>query len=149
MPAKKILPKILLILGFLALFAIVRYRAPLKEKLLFNIEKIKAHKDNFFFESGPGMERRRPVSLLERETELRLYVGEPFNNFSAQDWREFWDIVYGVYAIEPPEKNGLPKKMRQFTRDEIALELMQKYPQPFANFKEEHWKIFFGIVLKK
>jgi hypothetical protein len=38
--------------------------------------------DNFFFQAGPRAERRRPISLLVKETELKLYVGEPFRDFT-------------------------------------------------------------------
>ncbi len=149
MPVKKILPKILIIFGFLALFMIVSYRSAIKEKLTFQFEKLKTHTDNFFFKSGPGMQRRPPLSLLQRETELRLYIGEPFNSFSEKQWQEFWDVIYEAYPRGAPEKEGLPRKMRQLTEDEIAFELIELYPRPFANFREGHWRIFFGIVLKK
>jgi len=149
MSAKKILPKIFLFLGFLALFIIVRYRVFLRERLLFEFERAKIHIDNFFFETGPGVTRKKPLSLLEREAELKLYVAEPFRSFSDNDWREFWDIIYLPQPIERLEKKGLPNKMRQLSEDEIAFELMERYPQPFANFREEHWKMFFGIIFKK
>lgn len=149
MPVKKIFPKILLIFGFLTLFIIIAYRASIKDKWLFNLEKLKIHADNFFFKSGPGFERRPPISLLQKETELEVYLGEPFKSFSEKDWQEFWKIIYGAYPREIPEKKGLPKKMRQLSEDEIAYELTQLYPEPFNYFKEEHWKALFGIILKK
>ena len=145
MPIKKILPKLVLTCGFLALFTIIIYRAALKDKWRFNLERIKIYFDNFFYQG----ERHPPLSLLQKETELKLYVGEPFRDFDQEQWKQFWGIVYGASAEEPPEKEGLPKKMRQLTQDEVAFELMQRYPQPFANFRAEHWGIFFGIIFKK
>ena len=146
---KRILPKILLIAGFLALYLILKYQTSIKEFWSFNLEKIKIYFDNFFSAQGSGLERHRPLSLIEKETELKLYVGQPFIDFSQKDWREFWNLIYGVFPEKTPEKPGLPKRVRQLTTDETAFELMSLYPNPFSYFKEEHWRIIFSIILRK
>lgn len=146
---RRILPKLSLIIGFFCIYLIIRYQNPIKDFLSFNLEKIKIHFYNFFYESGSGLTRRRPIIFIEREIELKLYIGEPFRDFTKKDWDEFWNIIYGVFPKDAPEKEGLPRKVRQLTEDEIASELMSRYPQPFAYFNESNWKIFFGIVLKK
>lgn len=146
---KRIPPKILLIVGFLALYLILKYQSSIKEFWSFNLEKIKIYFDNFFSAQGSGLERRRPLSLIEKETELKLYVGQPFIDFEEKDWKEFWNLIYGVFPGEIPEKPGLPKRVRQLTENEIAFELMSLYSNPFVYFKEEHWRIFFSIILKK
>jgi hypothetical protein len=143
---RPILPKILLVIGFLALFLIIKYQNSIKDLWLFNLEKLKIHLDNFL---NPQIERRRPITLLDREDELRLYIGEPFRNFTPEDWDWFWDIVYGVFPEGEPQKKGLPKGMRQLNFNEISSKLMSRYPQPFTYFKKEHWNIFFGIIFKK
>lgn len=145
---KRFLPKILLAFGFLTLFLIIKYQNSIKDIWSFNLEKVKIYFDNFFYQTSSQPKRHRPLSLMERETELKLYIGEPFRDFTQNDWNEFWNLIYGAFPKEAPKK-GLPKKMRQLTPDEIAFELMSRYPSPFAYFKESHWQIFFGIVLKK
>lgn len=148
MPFKKILPKILLVVGLLALLVIVGYRNQISEFLSFNLKKVKIHTDNFFYESGSGAKRHKPITLLEKETQLRLYVGEPFRSFNRKDWGEFWSIVYGAYPMDRPEKEGLPRRIRQMGQEELAYELALRYPQPFAYFTSEHWKVFFSIIFK-
>lgn len=138
-----------MILGFPALFLIIKYQSSIKEAWLFNLEKVKIYFDNFFSDSDAQTARRRPLSLAERETELKLYIGEPFKDFTPADWNEFWNLIYGRFSKENPDRQSLPKKMRQLTLDEIAYELMYRYPQPFAYFTESHWKIFFSIIAKK
>lgn len=149
MPFKKFLPKIFLLAVLLVLLVVIRYREEIRQFSSFNLEKLKIHKDNFFAESGPGLKRRRPVSLLQKETELALYVGEPFRSFKKKDWREFWKIIYGVYPLDGPQEPGLPPKFRQMQQDELSYELVVRYPQPFAYFSPEHWRILFSIIFGK
>lgn len=149
MRGKRLLPKVLLIAGILALFLILKYQNALKETRLFNLEKARIHFDNFFYFAGSKPQRKRPVALEQKETELKLYVGEPFRDFSSEDWKSFWDLVYGARPKDDPEKPGLPRRVRQLTADEIAAELISLYPAPFVFFSEAHWESFFGIIFKK
>lgn len=142
-------PRIFLISGIILLILIIKYQNVIRDVWLFNLGKFRIYFDNFFYETSSGPRRHRPLSLLERETELKLYIGEPFRNFSQRDWNKFWNLIYSAFPRETPERQGLPKRMRQLTLDEIASELMLLYPQPFTYFKESHWNTFFGIVLKK
>lgn len=146
---KKALPRISLFVAFLALVIIIKYREEIRRFSSFNLYKIKIHADNFFYGAGPAKKRHQPVSSLQKQTELELYVGEPFRSFSKQDWRKFWEIIYGAYPMEPPERPGLPARVRQMDRDELAYELAMRYPQPFAYFTPEHWRIFFSIIFTK
>lgn len=149
MRPNRVLPKILLIVGFSILFLIIKYQDSIKDFASFNLEKMKIHFDNFFSEEDSRITRHRPFSLLEKETELKLYIGEPFKSFTREDFNEFWHLIYGTFPKDIPDREGLPRKTRQLTSDEIAFELMSLYPQPFAYFKSEHWQTFFDIVLKK
>lgn len=149
MPFKRFLPKVLLIAGFAVLFLIIVYQSPIKDIWLLNLERLQIYIDNFFNAAGPEPRRQRPISLLQKEIELKLYIGEPFKGFSETDWNDFWRFVYGGYPKELPGKQGLPMKMRQLTTDEIASELAFRYPQPFAYFTERHWKTFFDILFAK
>lgn len=141
--------RILLLLGFAALFAFIMYREQIKGLFIFGSDRVKATADNFFDPSASQVKRRRPVSLLERETELQLYIGEPFRDFNKQDWEWFWDLLYGVFPKDAPEREGLPKKYRQLTTGEIADQLIERYPQPFFNFTESNWQMFFQVAFKK
>ena len=145
---KRIIPKILLLLGFLLLFIILRYQGVIKEFSSFNFARLSIYWDNFFYFSGDEPKRNPPISLLEKETELKLYIGQPFKDFTLEEWGQFWRLVYGAFPKENPGKS-LPKKVRQLTEEEMAGELQSLYPQPFAFFKEEQWRIFFGLLLKK
>ena len=145
----RIIPKVLLPLGFLVLFLAVKYQRPLKDFWAFAVESAEIHFNNLFYQVDSEAGRHRPITLLETETELKLYIGEPFRSFNQRDWDGFWRLIYAGFPREAPPRGGLPNKMRQLTLDEIASELMARYPEPFAYFKDEHWKMFFGIVLKK
>lgn len=145
----RIIPKALLLSGFLALFLVVKYQQTLKDFWGFAVETAEAHFNNLFYQADSQTDRHRPVSLIEAETELKLYIGEPFRSFNQRDWDGFWRLIYAGFPRGAPPREGLPNKMRQLTLDEIASELMARYPEPFTYFKDEHWKMFFGTVLKK
>lgn len=145
----RILPKVLLPLGFLVLFLAVKYQHPLKDFWGFVLETAEIRFNNLFYQANSEAERHRPVSLLETETELKLYIGEPFRHFNQKEWNGFWRLIYAGFPRGVPPREGLPNKMRQLTLDEITSELTARYPEPFSYFKDEHWKMFFGIALKK
>lgn len=145
----KILPRLLLAIGVFALALIFNYRESIRDLSSFNIQKLRIYIDNFFYEAGKEPSRRRPVSLLNKETELKLYIGAPFRDFTRSEWDDFWNLIYGGFPKEEPERKGLPKRNRQLTLDEIASELAQRYPSVFAYFKEKHWRMFFGLILEK
>lgn len=150
---RRFLPKILLLFGFLLLILVIKYPGEIqslsKDIIFLNFERLKIYFNNFFYYIGSQPKRKPPLSLLTKETELRLYIGEPFKSFSQNDWDKFWNLIYGVFPKEHPERQGLPKKLRQLTQDEIIYELSSSYPQQFANFRQQHWEIFFGIIFKR
>lgn len=145
----KILPKIFLATGVITLFLIVRYQNEIKSFI--NHLKVTSgiYLDNFFFEVGSNVQRRRPISLQKKETELLLYIGEPFRNFTPEDWKEFWNIIYGGFLKPHPESPNLPKLKRQLTEEEIILELKNLYPTPFVLFTTANWQLFFDIIYRK
>ena len=149
MPFKRLLPKFLLVVGFLSLSLIIIFQVRIKDLLGISYGRAVEYANYILFDLNFEFKRQRPLSLLERETELKLYIGEPFRDFNRSDWEKFWNITYGIFPKSNPKQPGLVGKRRQLTEDEIAYELKEMYPQPFAYFQQEHWKIFFGIVLKK
>lgn len=137
----------MLIFGFLALFLIIAFQGVIRNFISLNQQKLKIHKDNFFVYSNEEVIKRpRPLTTAKVDSALEVYIGRPFVNFSEEEWEEFWKIIYGVYPKDEPERPGLPRKLRQLTEEEIASELIARYPQPFRNFREEHWNEFFKII---
>jgi hypothetical protein len=149
MSFKRLLPSISLVIGFLVLALIFQFRDTIKDGLAFNLGKLGIYFDNFFSPVGSPPKRSRPLSLLQKETELKLYIGEPFRDFNKADWEKFWNVIYGGFPLEDAPREGWPKKIRQLADDEIAEKLARLYPQPFEYFKEEHWKIFFQVISKR
>jgi len=146
---KRLLPKVFLIIGFLSIFLLIKYQGSIKDLWLHHAERFKIYYDNFFFQFSQDLERRRPVTLVEREEELKAYIGEPFISFTHSDWNKFWNLIYSGFPKVDPQRPDLPKKMRQLSEDEIADELMSLYPQPFAFFKDSHWRILFSIIFNR
>ncbi|MFA4854578.1 MAG: hypothetical protein WC616_04415 [Candidatus Omnitrophota bacterium] len=149
MSFKRLLPKILLVAGFLSLLFIIKYQGQIKDLLWVNLDKAKDYVDYVSYDLNYEAKRHRPVSLLVRETELKLYIGAPFRDFNRGDWEKFWNIIYGIFPKAGPKEPGLVSKRRQLTEDEITYELIKMYTQPFNYFREEHWKMFFSIIFKK
>ncbi|MDD5432344.1 MAG: hypothetical protein PHO70_05080 [Candidatus Omnitrophica bacterium] len=149
MLSKKIGIKLFLIFGFVSLFLIFKFQGVLKDKGGFSLEKAKINFDNFFAKANPNLERKRPVAFSERESELQSYFGEPFTDFTREEWSQFWNLMYGLFPKEPAGKPGLPNKMRQLTEDEITSELISLYPQPFLMYQDSHWSSLYQVIFKK
>ncbi len=149
MPFRRFLPKFLLFVGFLSLYLIIIFQGRIKDFLGVNYDKAKEYIDYISYDLNFEFKRNRPLSLLQRETELKLYIGQPFRDFKRSDWEKFWDIIYGIFPKKEPKEPGLVSKRRQLTEDEIIYELKKAYPQPFTYFRPEHWNIFFSIIFKR
>ena len=93
-------------------------------------------------------ERRIPIFLSDREESLRGIIGEPFISFQQEDWKNFWNILYGVFPLEHPENTRLPTKVRQLTFAEIELRLKEEYPI-LNDFYQEQWQQFLQIAFGK
>jgi len=149
MQPKRILPKIFLTVGFIAVFLLFKYQAVLKKLVQFNINKAGVYSDNFLKEAGSAPKRLMPFVTTDKEAELKLSLGAPFIDFSGGDWREFWNIIYGVFPLDPPDASGLPQRLRQLTPEEVSSELIKLYPEAFSNFKEGDWKGFFETIFRQ
>lgn len=101
----------------------------------------KIQKQNVSVEITPP--KNRPLTMIEKETYLRMFAPDTFGKFSDEEWKEFWKIIYGPTE----EKQGKFKLKRYKSKDEIEAELIQKYPNPFAFMRREHWKIFWQDIL--
>ena len=150
MQFSRLLPKILLLLGFIALILLYHYQNYLKEAKNFQLKKLETYSDNFFAEGDPEVVKRvRPVSSAYKEGELIATFGRPFSDFADEDWNSFWDVIYKLYPIVEPESPGLPNRVRQFSEGEIVSELSNRYQAPFTNFTKDHWDMFFNIIINK
>lgn len=144
---KKVLPRILIFFGVILAITLFLAQGNLREDWGDLIESANIHIDNFFYTLNPG--RSRPISTLEKEQGLKLYAGRPFIDFGKPDWDKFWDILYGVYAVDYLENERLPPRAAQLTYAQMEARLKEWHPQPFAYFQDEHWRQFWQIVFGK
>jgi hypothetical protein len=150
MQPDRLSPKIFLSIGFFFLILILAFHSQIKEGIDFELEKLSTYKYNFFASNNPEvMKRPRPISTTAKESQIEMFAGKPFSEFEGEDWIKFWEVIYGVYPKQEPEKPGLPMKMRQLTESEIASELITLYPRPFRNFSDQDWNNFFRIISGK
>jgi hypothetical protein len=89
--------------------------------------------------------RRRPITTIDLEENLKVNLAVPFREFSEEDWDWFWELMYEKY---PKEGVGWLKRKRQLDRQEIESILTNYYYQPFGSFREEQWGIFWQHILK-
>ena len=89
--------------------------------------------------------RRPPVTTIELEQNLKNSLSLPFDDFSENDWKWFWRLLYERF---PVDSQGWPKRKRQLTRQEIEGVLTDYYYQPFGSFKQQQWDIFWEYILK-
>ncbi|TAM42638.1 hypothetical protein EPN54_01025, partial [bacterium] len=102
MPFKRLLPKFLLVAGFLSLSLIIIFQARIKDFLGVNYDRAREYANYILYDLNFEFKRHRPLSLLERETELKLYIGDPFRDFSRSDWEKFWNLIYGIFPKNGP-----------------------------------------------
>lgn len=86
--------------------------------------------------------RKPPLSFLEKETKLGNFIPQIFNNFSLDDWQDFWAVIYNPIK----EKKGSFTVKRYRTEKEIEEYFKSKYPDPFAKMQKEHWDYFWKII---
>jgi hypothetical protein len=149
MNPKRIVSKLVLAGCVLAVLGILAFRTQIEDFFSFSGQYAETARHNTFYFASDEVMRRQPVSLLKKETELQTSVGRPFIDFDIADWREFWNLVYGSFPKDPPEREGLPKRERQLTEDELRDELITRYGEPFTYFQPSHWQWFMEVLRKK
>lgn len=140
-------PKPLIVCGIILVFILYTARENLRYDWDDLIENARIVMDNLVYSMNP--ERAKGITSLEKEENLKSYVGEPFKRFRSSDWQEFWNVIYGVYPIEHSQNRRLPPSVRQLSYPEMEARLKELYPAPFGYFKEEHWQQFWPVVLGK
>ncbi len=104
-------------------------------------EFIASRKQRMNMEMNP--ERKRPLTFIEKQQELQVFVPDVFDAFSDKDWDDFWNYIY-----EPVEDtSGTFATKKQRPKEEIEAYMRYRYPKPFAAFREDHWFYFWDIVL--
>jgi hypothetical protein len=138
--------KFLLLLGFLFVGVLFLASRTLRRDWSDFVGAVDVGFSNLSYRFWP--ERRPPITLAERQIALVAYMPEPFEKFTADDWNDFWSLIYGVYPLDDTGNDRLPKRVRNLDAEEVKQELVVRYPFPFQHFQEEHWKYFWQIVLK-
>lgn len=143
----KFSPKLLIFLAIVLALTLFFAQGNLRQDWDDFAQGIDIHIENFMYALNP--ERSKPISILEKEQGLKVYVGEPFIDFSQSDWSEFWNILYGAYPMDYPENERLPPRVRQLNYSEMEEKLKEWHPNPFSYFQAEHWQQFWKIAFGK
>lgn len=106
-------------------------------------DKITAVRDTIL--SNLAISRNPPLTTVDLEESLKLYVRVPFTNFSRDDWDYFWHLLYGKF---PDDSNTWPRRKRQLTREEVESELADYYGAPFSYFSDSQWSVFWKNALR-
>ncbi|MDD4294891.1 MAG: hypothetical protein PHP69_05200 [Candidatus Omnitrophica bacterium] len=152
----KELLKILINLAAIAVVCImvlvaVRYKdtydyAAMRKKFLkpfSGVQKIiNAKKNNLDIEMSPS--RLKPLTTIEQEENLRMYMPDVFSDFKQNDWNEFWGIIY--LPIEETRDGVMMKRYR--TKEETEKTFVEKYGGSFGYLKTDDWTTFWAYVVK-
>jgi len=101
---------------------------------------INVKKHNIGMDISPP--RKVPLTFIDKEAALQEYLPEVFQKFDAQEWKEFWALIYT--PIE--EKQGRFTVKRYRTREEVESVLKDRYPNPLAYFRENYWYELWSIA---
>lgn len=112
------------------------------------VTTVKIGRHNIEYKLSP--DRRKPLIITDKEIGLKQLYPTFFNNFTRNDWDEFWDIIYGIHPLIKFSNEKLPPAQRNYSAGEIQKVLIQRYPEAFFQFNEEGWKSFwkeiFGVI---
>lgn len=103
---------------------------------------IDAKKSNLKIELSPS--RVKPLTSIEQEENLRMYMPDIFASFTQKEWSEFWSIIY--YPIE--EKKDGVKRKRYREREEIENEFIDRYGKSFTYLRRDDWTTFWTHIVK-
>jgi|TARA_B100000315_G_C14584071_1_gene591989 hypothetical protein len=98
-------------------------------------------KNNMEMEMSP--ERQRPLTFIEKEEKLKMFVPTVFDSFTDKSWKDFWNFIYD--PVQDDEGALAAKRYRE--KSEVESYLRYRYPKPFSNFREDHWHYFWEITL--
>ncbi|MBU2540594.1 MAG: hypothetical protein KJ593_01710 [Candidatus Omnitrophica bacterium] len=93
--------------------------------------------------------RKPPYSTLAPQATLAQMLPQAFAEFQEDDWRYFWELIYGVHETDDYGSNYTPKRKRQLSIEEIKETLSYDYPEVFGRFNGQMWEEFWKVVFKK
>ncbi|MCD6539344.1 MAG: hypothetical protein J7K37_01375 [Candidatus Omnitrophica bacterium] len=105
-------------------------------KVKFNIIKYNVSED-----INPSR-RASLLTFIKKQEQLKLFLPDIFENFTSQDWKRFWSIIYGRKGVG----GGLIKQKVYRSKEEIEDYLIYNYPI-FSRFQKQNWDYFWSIVL--
>lgn len=116
----------------------------LRENLFHDIndmsKAVAVGKHNIDYQFFPA--RRKPLILSTKEMTLRQFHPDFFKKFDKNEWREFWDIIYGQHPLIEFKSEKLERADRSLYLQEIQAVLIDRYPEGFVNFSQEMWSQF-------
>lgn len=89
--------------------------------------------------------RKVPVTVIDRQAKLEAFIPQVFENYTEQDWREFWNLIYGYQR----EGEGIIKQKVYRSKEEIEDYLKYYYPDPFNFMQAQHWDYFWSLALRR
>jgi hypothetical protein len=139
----------ILVLGVgLVVILVVAIRENLFQDINDMVTTMKIGRHNIEYQLSP--DRRKPLVISDKEISLKQIYPAFFNNFTRDDWDDFWDIIYGVHPLINFNNEKLSPAQRNLSVNEIQDVLIKRYPEVFSQFQAENWKIFwkeiFGII---
>ena len=91
-------------------------------------------------------DRSKPLISADKEMGLRQIYPQFFNNFTKEDWLEFWDIIYGTHPLIEFKNERLPMAERNLYINEIQDTLVSRYPRGFSGLDQENWRMFWKQI---
>ncbi len=139
----------ILVLGVgIVVILVVAIRQNLFQDINDMVATMKIGRHNVEYQLSP--DRRKPLIVSDKEVSLKQLYPTFFNNFTRDDWNEFWDIIYGIHPLINFNNEKLSPAQRNYSISEIEQVIKKRYPEAFSQFNEENWKIFwkeiFGIM---
>lgn len=139
---------ILVLVGGIVIVLAVAIRQNLSRDISDIVTLAKIGRHNAEYQLSP--DRRKPITVTDKEVGLRQLYPTFFNNFSREDWNEFWDIIYGAHPLINFSNEKLPAADRNLSVAEVQDALMKRYPEAFSQFGSDNWRLFwkeiFGIT---
>ncbi len=102
-------------------------------------------KDNF--SSQFDKKRSAPITLIEKEENLRLFMGPLVHDFTQEDWDRFWNVIYGMQE-KPADNPFLPKEFYQYSIEQAQDQLRRMFPGSFGRLGPEHWSYIWREIIK-
>ena len=100
---------------------------------------IGAYKHNVDMLNDPP--RKPPLTFLENEGALELWLPDVFGNFGEGDWEGFWALIYET--IEVKEGRHMIKRYR--TRQEVQSILRDRY-YDLSYLRQPDWNELWGAA---